>query len=113
MAALNEYRSRLRLLARTEVVNEKKELFKVINGGAFFPLKSWPDGIRLTFWKKPIGDIGTFKLMLFSIDNAYTPDLMRPWILLSQMWATEATAEKRARQIDFIFNNLEQKKDQF
>ena len=113
MAALNEYRTRIRLLSRTEVVNERKELFKVINGDAFFPLKSWPDGIRLTFWKKPIGDVGTFKLMLFSIGNGCSPDLIRPWILLSQMWATAATAEKRARQIDFIFNNFEQKKDHY
>ena len=113
MAAVNEYRTRIRLLSRTEVVNERKEVFKVINGDAFFPLKSWPDDIRLTFWQKPIGDVGTFKLMLFAIGNGCSPDLIRPWILLSQMWATTATAEKRARQMDFIFNNCEQKKDQW
>ena len=48
--------------------------------------------------------------MLFAEGNGCSPDLMRTWILQSQAWNDAKTAEKRSKQIDFIVDNLEQKR---
>ena len=64
------------------------------------------------FLAKPIGDVGTFKLMLFVLGNGCSPNLMLRWILTSQTWSPEK-AEKRARQIDFILNNEDGKRKQW
>jgi len=37
--------------------------FKTIDGNAFFPLKRWPEEMRLMFWRKPIGVKNPFRLM--------------------------------------------------
>ena len=66
----------------------------------------------MIFWQKPIGDVGTFKLMLFGLVNGCPPNLMVRWILTSQTWSPEK-AEKRARQIDFILNNEDTKRGQW
>ena len=58
------------------------------------------------FWKKPISDKETFELFLFFIGNGGSPHTIGEWILTSQAWAKEnCKMEKRARQLDFIFNN--------
>ena len=56
MSWVNEYRETIRYLSKVEVIAERRELFGIINGDAFFPLSSWPIDLRLAFWKKPIGD---------------------------------------------------------
>lgn len=48
--------------------------------------------------------------MLFAEGNGCSPDLMQTWILLSQAWNDAKTAGKRLKQIDFIVDNLEQKR---
>ena len=65
--------------------------------------------LRLTFWKKHIGDRETFKLMLFCLGNGCSPPLISRWILLSQTWAPDKV-EKRARQLDYVLNNAEAKR---
>ena len=102
MATLNEYRSKFRLLSKHEVITERRKLFETINGDAFFPLKAWPKEYQRIFWAKPIGDKDTFKLMLFC--------LIMDWIILSQSWLP-CKAEKRARQLDFILNNVDVKRN--
>ena len=70
-------------------------------------------GLRIWRWffgKKPTGDQGTFKLMLFAEGNGCSPDLMCTWILLSQAWNDAKTAEKRSKQIDFIADKTWNKK---
>ena len=72
-------------------------------------------GLRISRWffgrnQKQTGDQGTFKLRLFAEGNGCSPDLMRTWILLSRAWNDARTAGKRSKQIDFIEDNLEQKK---
>ena len=69
MAMISMYREEIRLLSRQEVVEERKQLFRLLNGDAFLPEKSWPKDIRLIFWKKPMGDKETFKLLLFFHGN--------------------------------------------
>ena len=108
MSWVNEYRETIRYLSKAEVIAERRELFRIINGDAFFPLSSWPRDSRLAFWKKPIGDRETFKLMLFCLGNGCSPPLICRWIFLSQTWAPNK-AEKRARQPDFL-NNAEAKR---
>ena len=109
MSWVKEYRETIRYLSKAEVIAERKELFEIINGDAFFPLSSWPRDLRLAFWKKPIGDTETFKLLLFCLGNGCSPPLISRWILLSQTWAPDK-AEKRARQLDFVLNNAEGKR---
>ena len=110
MATLRLYREETRLLSRAEVVEEKRQLTRVIDGDAFFPLKSWPKEMRLIFWRKPMGDTETFKLVLFLIGNGCEPTLIRRWRMLAQHWADSTVkAEKKARQVDFVLNNAEQK----
>ena len=90
------------MLCKEEIVQERKELFKFINGDAFFPLSFWPKDMQLIFWKKPMGDEESFKLLLFFIGNGGGPTLISRWIMLAQFWAeSQQKAEKRARQVDF------------
>ena len=108
MAMISMYREEIRLLSRQEVVEERKQLFRLLNGDAFFPEKSWPKDIRLIFCKKPMGDKETFKLLLFFHGNGCNPEIISRWILLAQSWASsQATAEKRARQIQFVNDNVD------
>jgi len=65
-----------------EVVERRREIMKIIDGDAFFPQKSWPKDMKLIFWKKPMKDEETFKLVLFLIGNSSSPDLIRRWIVL-------------------------------
>ena len=109
MSALREYRETIRYLSKKEVSQERAELFKILNGDAFFPLKTWPDEMKMVFWQKPIGDKETFKLALFLLGNGCSPYLITKWIFLSQSWAPHK-AEKRARQLDFVLNNADQKR---
>jgi len=73
------------------------------------PIRSWPKEMKMVFWQKPIGDKDTFKLTLFLLGNGCSLNLVWKWILLSQSWAPEK-AEKRARQLDFVMNNADQKR---
>ena len=90
------YRDEVRLLCGKEIGEERKRLLKAIDGDAFPPLKSWPRD----------------KLVLFLLGNGCSPFLIRRWMVLAQYWAsTTAIAEKRCRQVDFIINNEDQKKN--
>ena len=112
MATLKLYREEIALLSKSEVVEERRQLVRVIDGDAFFPLKRWPKDMRLIFWKKPTGDTETFRLILFLLGNGCAPTLIARWIMLSQHWAESIVkAEKRARQVDFAFMNADTKKD--
>jgi len=71
-----------------EVAERRKETMTIIDGDAFFPLKSWPKDMKLIFWKKPMKDEETFKLVLFLIGNGCSPALTRRWIVLAQYSCT-------------------------
>ena len=50
-----------------------------------------------------MGDKETFKFLLLFHGNGYNPEIISRWILLAQSWtSSQATAEKRARQIQFV-----------
>lgn len=94
MATLALYKEKYCYLSRSEVVEERREILHSINGDAFFPLDWWPEDMILLFWKKPIGDLDTFGLVLFLLGNGCPTDLFTRWILLSQFWATWQVAKK-------------------
>ena len=93
-----------------EVVERRTELFKLINGNVFFPLKEW----LLSFWTKPLSDTDSFKMMLFLIGNGLAPRLAAEWVMLSQFWTRDhEKMKKRASQADFVLTNLESKKNEW
>ena len=65
--------------------------------------------MKMVFWHKPICENDTLKLTLFLLGNGCSPNLISKWILLSQCWAPHK-AGKRARQLDFVFNNADPKR---
>jgi len=56
-----------------------------------------------------IRDTDTFKLILFFLGNGWSQHLITEWILTSQHWTTLQKGIKRARQINFIYSNLDSK----
>ena len=96
-------------LPRPRLIQKRRNLLTLLNGDAFYPLSTWPQDIQQLFWKKPIGDTDTFKLMLFFLGNGCSKHLITEWILTSQHWTTLQKGIKRARQINFINNNLDSK----
>ena len=55
-----------------------------------------------------MSDKETFKVLLFFHGNGCNPEIISRWILLAQSWASsQATAEKRARQIQFVKDNVD------
>lgn len=91
-------------LNREQVVSRRRSLLNVVD--AFFPLNNWPSHMIKIFWNKPISDMETFQLFLFFFGNGGSPDVIGRWILSSQSWADETKYTKRARQLDYIRNNL-------
>lgn len=93
-------------LPRPLISTERLQLFHLLNGDIFYPIRTWPPDIKQLFWKKPTGDNDTFKLLLFFIGNGCSPQIIAKWILTSQHWSTHDKGIKRSRQIDFIFRNM-------
>ena len=79
MAALKMNRQEIRLLSKKEVCDRQRDLLKGLNGNTFFPLKLWPRDMQAVFWKKPMGDTKTFKLVLFFIGNGCALLLFTEW----------------------------------
>ena len=108
-SATNIFNTSIRDLPRTSLIDQRRNLLTLLNGDAFFPSSTWPQEIQQLFWKKPIGDTDTFKLLLFFLGNGCSPHLITEWILTSLHWTTLRKAIKRANQIDFIDSNLNSK----
>ena len=108
-SALHFLNSHIRPLSRPQISHLRLDLFQLLNGDIFYPIKIWLREIQTLFWKKPTSDADTFKLLLFFIGNGCPPSMIANWILSSQHWGTYQKASKRARQIDFIIKNLPDK----
>ena len=63
MSCLKDYRDRVHLLSRKKISVERRNLFFMLNGDVFFPVKSWPKDVRRIFRRKPIGNTDCFKRM--------------------------------------------------
>ena len=79
-------------------------------GGIFYPINSWPIEFRLIFWKKPLSDKNTFKLILFLVGNGCSPWITYEWILTSTYWDRSKTT-KQWEQIKLINADMEKQKN--
>lgn len=111
ISALQYFNTHIRQLSRPQISTLRLQLFNSINGDVFYPIRTWPINIQRLFWKKPTGDNDTFKLILFFIGNGCSPDVITKWILTSQHWATHEKGVKRARQLEFLKQNLDSKRN--
>ena len=96
-----------------ELHKKRWELFKKLNGDVFWPMCQWPRKFRRIIWKKPLNDKETFQVALFLLGNGCSNFVVVEWILISQlMWTVNPKIwEKRARQLEFIIKNIDQRKD--
>ena len=96
-----------------ELHKKRWELFKKLNGDVFWPMCQWPRKFRRIIWKKPLNDKETFQVALFLLSNGCSNFVVVEWILISQlMWTVNPKIwEKRARQLEFIIKNIDQRKD--
>ena len=65
----------LALKDRPSVSNSRMVLFRQFNGDVFYKQSLWPGRYRQLFFKKPLTDLDTFKLMLFLLGNGASPHL--------------------------------------
>ena len=70
-------------LPKPRLIQKRKNLLILLNRDAFYPLSTWPQDIQQLFWKKPIGDTDTFKLMLLFLGNGCSKLMITEWILAS------------------------------
>ena len=108
-SATEIFNTSIRYLPRPRLIQKRRNLLTLLNGDAFYPLSTWPQDIQQLFWKEPIADIDTLKLMLFFLANGCSKHLITEYILTSQHWTTLQKGIKRARQINFVNNNLDPK----
>ena len=59
--------------------------------------------------KNPLETLTLLNFYFFFLGNGCSPDIITQWILTSQHWDDHKKANKRARQISFIRNNLTSK----
>ena len=63
-------------LPKPRLIQKRRNLLTLLNRDAFYPLSTWPQDIQQLFWKKPIGDTDTFKLMLLFLGNGCSKHLI-------------------------------------
>ena len=111
-STIHFYHHHLRHLSHTSIIQQRLQLFNSFNGDAFYPLSVWLQEFKLIFWKKPISDKDTFKLFSFLVGKGCSPHghLISHQILTSQHQTRDKNwAEKRARQLDFLLSNMDNK----
>ena len=109
-SAFHLYQTQFQHLTKTAIIDKRKELFNLLNGDIFYPISLWPHNIQLKFWNKPSTDQDTFNLFLFFFGNGCSPNIIFEWILTSQYWSNNK-GNKRARQLDFLTCNTDNKKN--
>ena len=96
------------LLTRTksEIMGRRHELVRLYDGDMFYKMSLWPATMLRIFWKKPISDRETFKLVLFLYNNGCPKDIIIEWVVTSTYWQRDKM-RKRIDQMDWIFRNME------
>ena len=104
---LNIYLANIYRFSRQEIVNERKELFHAINGDVFYSLNAWPEWMKSVFWRKPLGDKMTFKLLCQMLGNGCSPLIICKWILTS-LYGKEPMnrQKKRLTQMLWMIKNI-------
>lgn len=99
---------------KEDVVRERRELLRLLDGDLFYAMRVWPSWLEKAFWRKPTSDQETFKVALFFIGNGCEPHVIAKWLLLSQHWnKCREKQGKRARQIQYIIDNVEHNQDKW
>ena len=93
-SATKIFNTSIRDLPRPRIIQKRRNLLTLLNGDALYPRSTWPQDIQKLFWKKPIGDTDTFKLMLFFLGNGCSKHLITEWILTSQQWNQESKTNR-------------------
>ena len=102
------YNNEMKYFDRQKIVEERKEIFKLLDGDVFYDMKRWPNDVEKIFWQKPMSDTNTFKVVLFFVGNGCPPELINKWIMLSQHWSSPSSkCLKRARQLDYMNGKLD------
>ena len=105
---LHWFQNKMKMLDKKTVADKRRDLLKLLDGDVFYSINRWPRVIEQVFWKKPMSDVEVLKTLLFFLGNGCPPSFISQWIMLSQYWSfCEEKCLKRARQIDFIVNNVE------
>jgi hypothetical protein len=104
---LKVYVSFMQSLHKEVLTKERLELFRLINGELFYPMREWPTSYKTMFWKKPHSDKSTFQILLFLLGNGCPPEIAQKWILSSMYWSTWGNAHKRGHQLLWLTKNIE------
>ncbi|CAB4039728.1 Hypothetical predicted protein [Paramuricea clavata] len=91
--------------SKRQMSERRRALFRSVDGDMFYPPSVWPNDMRSAFWKKPIGDEETFKLVLFLMGNGCPPTMIKDWIVSSTFWDKNKTV-KRWEQVNWIIANI-------
>lgn len=87
---------------------ERMQLFNLINGEIFYPLRTWPKHLRIIFWLKPQSDNEAFQLFLHLYGNGCPPNILQKWILSSNYWSTTDVKRKRLYQLLWVYSQSKQ-----
>jgi hypothetical protein len=109
-ASVKDYQQTVLTFSYDNVSAERGELVNILNGDMFFDMKLWPAWTKRLFWKKPLTDEESFKLLCFFIGNGCPPLVIAKWILTSQFWQPQgilkSKVEKRTMQMNNFFIQL-------
>lgn len=93
-------------LDRESILKKRRELFSLIDGDTFYPLRSWPLQHKVRFWKKPLSDQDTFQTLMFLVGNGCAPEIANKWILSSTFYANRVIQRRRLNQLLYLNRNL-------
>lgn len=88
---------------------ERRMLYQIIEGDAFFPLKIWPRNVIRMFWCKPMRDKEAFAFFMFFVGNGGSPIIAAEWIISSLFGRSEKEIKKRLYQLCWINDNRRKK----
>ena len=77
--------------SKREISEKRVELLRDIDGEIFYPLSMWPKKMERLFWKKPLQDKDSFKLVLFLFGNGCPATVIADWIVSSTFWKKNKT----------------------
>ena len=70
------YNNEMKYFDRQKILEEWKEIFKLLDGDVFYDMRRWPNDVEKIFWQKPMSDRNTFKVVLFFVGNGCVTTLV-------------------------------------
>ena len=105
LPTIQYFNTRIWQLPRPLITTERLQLFYLLNEDFSTQFKPGPLTLN-NYSGKTLQETMTLKLLLFLIVNGCSPQVIAKCILTSPHWPMHNKGIKRARQIDFIFQNL-------